>query len=58
MMKRFLISTLATVLSIATAATAATAMQVSPTHDAADLDGDGTVTLTELKRFNRDQRQT
>jgi hypothetical protein len=56
-MKRLLLSTLATLISLGSLATVASAAQVSPGNPAADLNGDGEVTLTELKFYNRDQRQ-
>lgn len=56
-MKRFLTSTFAAIISIATLATVASAVQVTPGHEAADINGDGEVTLTELKNYNRDLRQ-
>lgn len=58
MMKHLMISTLATLLSVGTWATVASAEQVHPGHLAADINGDGEVSLTELKQYNRDQRQS
>ena len=55
-MKRFLFSTLAVVISMGAIATSAHAAQVSRESAEADLNGDGTVTLNELSRYNRDQR--
>lgn len=55
-MKRVLLSSLITLLSLGSFASIASAMQVSPGNVAADLNGDGEVTLTETRRFNRDQR--
>ena len=57
-MKRFLFSTLAILVSLGTLAATANAAQVNPGHSAADLDGDGTVSLSEVKNYNRDQRQS
>ena len=56
MMKRFLLSTLVALVSMGTLAATAQAAQVHLGHEAADLNGDGTVTLFELKNYNRDQR--
>ena len=55
-MKRFLFSTLAILLSLGALATTAQAQQVGPGDKAADLNGDGVVTLAELHNFNRDER--
>ena len=55
-MKRFLFSTLAILLSLGALATTAQAKQVAPGDKAADLNGDGVVTLDELHNFNRDER--
>lgn len=57
-MKRLLFTTLAMLLSMGALAATAQAEQVNPGHNAADIDGDGTVTLTELRNYNRDQRQS
>lgn len=56
-MKRFLISGLTIVLSTLTMAAAANAGQTHLKDLAADLNGDGVVTITELVQYNRDQRQ-
>ncbi|MFH7245706.1 MAG: hypothetical protein ACHWZW_22980 [Spirulina sp.] len=62
-MKRVLMSGLFVVLSSLTMAAAANAemsssMGQTTLHDAAaDLNGDGVVTLSELVRYNREQRQ-
>lgn len=58
MMKRFVISALTIIVSLGTVAGAAHATQVRPGHDAADINRDGQVTLTEVKNYNRDQRQS
>jgi hypothetical protein len=55
-MKRFLISGLTIVLSTLAIASTAHADQTNLNDLDADLNGDGEVTLTELKRYNRDQR--
>lgn len=55
-MKRFLLSIVTVLISIGALAATAQAEQVNPGHDAADIDGDGNVSLTELKNYNRDQR--
>jgi hypothetical protein len=57
-MKRVLISALTTLISVGAVAATAHASQVNPRHDAADINGDGEVTLTELRNYNRDQRQS
>ena len=56
-MKRFLFSTFAVVMSLGTFATIANAQQVSLGDPVADLNGDGKVTLHEVRNYNRDQRQ-
>jgi len=56
MMRRFLLSALVTLVSVGILAATAQAEQVHPGHDAADMNGDGTVSLSELKNYNRDQR--
>ena len=56
-MKRFLFSTFAVVMSLGTFAAIANAQQVSLGDPAADLNGDGEVTLNEVRNYNRDQRQ-
>jgi len=55
-MKRFLFSTLAVIISMGAIAASANAEQVSRENSKADLNGDGVVTLNELARYNRDQR--
>lgn len=55
-MKRFLFSTLVVIISMGAIATSANAEQVSRENSKADLNGDGIVTLNELARYNRDQR--
>jgi TolA-binding protein len=55
-MKRFFISSLTILLSTLAMAATAQAGQVSLEHSAADLNGDGEVSITELKQYNRDQR--
>jgi hypothetical protein len=55
-MKRFLISTFGILISLGTLAATAQAGQVSPGHDAADINGDGKVTLDEVRNYNRDER--
>lgn len=56
-MKRFVLSTFAVVMSLGTFAAIASAQQVSLGDPAADLNGDGEVTLHEVRNYNRDQRQ-
>lgn len=59
-MKRFVLSAL-TLLLVATAIApaAAAARRQTDFNDAkADLNGDGVVTLSELRRHNRDARRT
>lgn len=55
-MKRFLFPTLVVIISMGAIATSANAEQVSRENSKADLNGDGIVTLNELARYNRDQR--
>lgn len=55
-MKRFLFSTLAILVSLGTLVATAQAEQVSLGNEAADLNGDGEVTLDELHNYNRDER--
>lgn len=55
-MKRFFISSLTILLSTLAMAATVQAGQVSLEHSAADLNGDGEVSITELKQYNRDQR--
>ena len=55
-MKRFLISSLVLVLSTLAIAPLVRADQVSLHNKAADLNGNGVVTLTELEQYNLDQR--
>jgi hypothetical protein len=55
-MKRFLLSTLVISMSLGTLVTSAKAGQVEPGHSAADTNGDGQVSLTEVRNYNRDQR--
>ncbi|MGD1942944.1 MAG: hypothetical protein ACFB0G_16710 [Leptolyngbyaceae cyanobacterium] len=56
-MKRFLLSTFTILMSLGTFAAIASAQQVSLGDPAADLNGDGKVTLHEVRNYNRDQRQ-
>ncbi|MDB9528653.1 hypothetical protein PN498_21860 [Oscillatoria sp. CS-180] len=56
-MRRLLLSTLIMFISTGTFAAIANAEQVSLSNAAADLNGDGEVTLAELRRYNRDQRR-
>jgi len=56
-MKRFLISGLTIALSTFAIASTAQAGQTNFNDLEADLNGDGEVSLTELKQYNRDQRQ-
>lgn len=56
-MKRFLLSTLTVLLTMGALTTIASAEQVGRTDSRADLNGDGKVTLHELRLYNRDQRQ-
>ncbi|MEM6835556.1 MAG: hypothetical protein AAF609_01775 [Cyanobacteria bacterium P01_C01_bin.120] len=56
-MKRFLLSTLTILLTMGALTAAAGAEQVGLTDSRADLNGDGKVTLHEVKSYNRDQRQ-
>ncbi|MEO1297621.1 MAG: EF-hand domain-containing protein [Cyanobacteria bacterium J06636_16] len=58
-MKRFVLSAL-TIVLVAGAVTPVSAAVPRQTHlgdPVADLNGDGTVSLTELKNYNRDARQ-
>jgi hypothetical protein len=55
-MKRFLFSTLAVLVSLGTLAATAQAEQVGLNDAAADVNGNGEVTLDELHNFNRDLR--
>jgi hypothetical protein len=57
-MKRFLISGLTIALSTLMIASTAHAEQTDLYNVEADLNGDGEVSLTELKQYNRDQRHT
>lgn len=57
-MKRLLLSTLTVMLATVAIAPLAMAGQVNLTHSDADLNGDGRVTLTELKIYNRSMRQS
>lgn len=57
-MKRLLLSTLTIALASAATAPFAIAGQVSLANLEADLNGDGQVSLTELKLYNRSQRQS
>ncbi len=56
-MKRFSLSALTMLMLLGALTTAATAAQTHRGDLAADLNGDGNVTLHELKNYNRDQRQ-
>ena len=55
-MKRFLLSTVAILLSLGTLAATANAKQVDPRSEVADANGDGVTTLDETRNYNRDQR--
>ena len=57
-MKRTIISGLTILISSLTLASAAMASQTTIHDSAADLNGDGVVTLGELVRYNRSQRQS
>ncbi|MEO1096036.1 MAG: hypothetical protein AAFX01_14175 [Cyanobacteria bacterium J06638_28] len=57
-MKRFLFSALSIALAIAVAAPMASARQTHLNDLRADLNGDGEVTIGELRRYNRDARQS
>ena len=57
-MKRTIISGLTILISSLTLASAAMASQTTIHDPAADLNGDGVVTLGELVKYNRDQRQS
>ncbi|MGF1460529.1 MAG: hypothetical protein ACFBSG_16065 [Leptolyngbyaceae cyanobacterium] len=57
MMKRLVLAMLATVMSLGALTVGAQAGQVGPGNAAADLNGDGEVTLSEVKRYNRGQRR-
>ncbi|MBE9138563.1 hypothetical protein IQ254_15415 [Nodosilinea sp. LEGE 07088] len=57
-MKRYLLSGLTIVLSTLAIASAANAGQTNLNDPAADLNGDGVVTIGELVMHNRDQRQS
>lgn len=56
-MKRYLLSGLTIALSTLAMVSAASAAQTSLNDSAADLNSDGVVTIGELVRYNRDQRQ-
>ncbi|MBF2036419.1 MAG: hypothetical protein IGR92_13345 [Leptolyngbyaceae cyanobacterium T60_A2020_046] len=55
-MKRYLLSGLVLVMSTLAMASAANAGQTNLNDPAADLNGDGEVTLLELIEYNRAQR--
>ena len=56
-MKRFLLTTLAILMTTAVAAPVAYANEQTDKSDmSADANGDGKVTLSELRRHNRDAR--
>lgn len=55
-MKRYLLSGLTIVLSTLAMVSAANAGQTHLNDLAADINGDGVVTLSELISYNRDQR--
>lgn len=55
-MKRYLLAGLTLVFSTLAMASAANAGQTHLSDPAADLNGDGVVTLLELMAYNRDQR--
>ena len=55
-MKRYLLSGLVLVMSTLAMASAANAGQTHLNDPAADLNGDGEVTLLELREYNRAQR--
>ncbi|WP_008312378.1 hypothetical protein [Leptolyngbya sp. PCC 6406] len=56
-MKRYLLSGLVLVMSTLAMASTANASQTHFNDPAADLNGDGEVTLMELQEYNRAQRQ-
>jgi hypothetical protein len=58
MMKRYALSALTLVLATLAFAPTATARQTSLQDLTADLNGDGMVTISELARYNRAQRQS
>lgn len=55
-MKRFFISSLTLILSTLAIASTAHAAQTNLQNSAADLNNDGEVSLSELKRYNRSER--
>ncbi|NJM98166.1 MAG: hypothetical protein HC800_14315 [Phormidesmis sp. RL_2_1] len=55
-MKRFLLTIFTVVLSGLAISSTAHAKQVNTSDLAADLNGDGSVSLLELELYNRDQR--
>lgn len=57
-MKRFLTSTVLAMISIATLGAVANADQAVLINDTADINNDGEVTLTELKNYNRAERES
>ncbi|MEO0537059.1 MAG: EF-hand domain-containing protein [Cyanobacteria bacterium P01_A01_bin.123] len=57
-MKRFLLSSAAILIATATIAPVAVAGQTDFHDLKADLNGDGEVSLTELRRFNRSARRS
>ena len=57
-MKRYLLSGLVLVMSTLVMASAANAGQTHLNDLAADINGDGIVTIGELVQYNRDQRQS
>lgn len=57
-MKRYLFSGLVAILATAVVPAFAHAAQIGLYSNEADLNGDGQVTLTELKIYNRAQRHS
>jgi hypothetical protein len=55
-MKRFFISSLTLILSTLAISSTAHAAQTNLQNSAADLNNDGEVSLSELKRYNRSER--
>lgn len=55
-MRRYLLSALTILLASAIAAPAVSARQATMSDKDADFNGDGQVSLTELRNYNRDHR--
>lgn len=55
-MKRFFLSSLTLILSTLAIASTAHAAQTNLQNSAADLNNDGEVSISELKRYNRSER--